>query len=166
MIWASTAASASSRFDANAGAAGVDLASPALLFGATVVLSNVVSNVPAVMLLLPVATHPIAGATLALASTLLVAVAALAAPVTFVTGWSDASTRFGSSAGGVFGQKKTLGITLVIVCLGVTAWRVIAGIGQAPSGAAEITAYSAALLVANGLAVRLGMLGGKLVFGH
>ena len=51
-------------------AAGVDIASPALLFGATVVLSNVVSNVPAVMLLLPVATHPIAGATLALASTL------------------------------------------------------------------------------------------------
>jgi len=48
----------------------VDIASPALLFGATVVLSNVVSNVPAVMLLLPVATHPIAGATLALASTL------------------------------------------------------------------------------------------------
>ena len=50
--------------------AGVDIASPALLFAVTVVLSNVVSNVPAVMLLLPVATHPLAGATLALASTL------------------------------------------------------------------------------------------------
>ena len=50
--------------------AGVDVASPALLFAVTVVLSNVVSNVPAVMLLLPVATHPLAGATLALASTL------------------------------------------------------------------------------------------------
>jgi Na+/H+ antiporter NhaD/arsenite permease-like protein len=36
----------------------------------TVVLSNVVSNVPAVMLLLPAATHPIAGPVLALASTL------------------------------------------------------------------------------------------------
>jgi Na+/H+ antiporter NhaD/arsenite permease-like protein len=51
-------------------AAGVDIASPPILFAATVLLSNVVSNVPAVMLLLPVATHPIAGATLALASTL------------------------------------------------------------------------------------------------
>jgi Na+/H+ antiporter NhaD/arsenite permease-like protein len=49
---------------------GVDVAAPAVLFAAVVVLSNVVSNVPAVMLLLPVATHPLAGATLALASTL------------------------------------------------------------------------------------------------
>jgi len=40
------------------------------LFAPTVVLWNLVSNVPAVMLLLPVATHPIAGAILALASTL------------------------------------------------------------------------------------------------
>ncbi|MBK7858115.1 MAG: anion transporter [Archangiaceae bacterium] len=43
---------------------------PATLFTAIVVLSNVVSNVPAVMLLLPAATHPLAGPTLALASTL------------------------------------------------------------------------------------------------
>lgn len=43
---------------------------PWVLFGASVVLSNVVSNVPAVMLLLPAATHPLAGAALALASTL------------------------------------------------------------------------------------------------
>ena len=34
-------------------AAGFDLAQPAPLFVATLVLSNVVSNVPAVMLLLP-----------------------------------------------------------------------------------------------------------------
>ncbi len=51
-------------------AAGVPLASPPVLFGAVVVLSNLVSNVPAVMLLLPAATHPDAGAVLALASTL------------------------------------------------------------------------------------------------
>ncbi len=51
-------------------ARGVALEQPAALFGTTVVLSNLVSNVPAVMLLLPVATHPLAGATLALASTL------------------------------------------------------------------------------------------------
>ncbi len=48
----------------------LDLANPAVLFGVTTVLSNVVSNVPAVMLLLPVASHPLAGAVLALASTL------------------------------------------------------------------------------------------------
>jgi len=49
---------------------GVDLARPAWLFGSVAVLSNLVSNVPAVMLLLPAAVHPQAGAVLALASTL------------------------------------------------------------------------------------------------
>jgi len=49
---------------------GVDLRTPAWLFGVTAVLSNLVSNVPAVMLLLPAATHPLAGPVLALASTL------------------------------------------------------------------------------------------------
>ena len=51
-------------------AQGVDLAAPPVLFAVTVVLSNLVSNVPAVMLLLPTATHPLGGAVLALASTL------------------------------------------------------------------------------------------------
>jgi Na+/H+ antiporter NhaD/arsenite permease-like protein len=51
-------------------AAGVDAAHPGWLFGLTVLLSNLVSNVPAVMLLLPTATHPLAGPVLALASTL------------------------------------------------------------------------------------------------
>lgn len=50
--------------------AGVDLAAPLPLFVTAFVLSNIVSNVPAVMLLLPAATHEIAGAVLALASTL------------------------------------------------------------------------------------------------
>ncbi len=49
---------------------GIDLERPAVLFPATVVLSNLVSNVPAVMLLLPQATHLKAGPILALASTL------------------------------------------------------------------------------------------------
>ena len=52
------------------GAAGVDLREPLPLFIATFLLSNIVSNVPAVMLLLPVATHELAGPLLALASTL------------------------------------------------------------------------------------------------
>jgi Na+/H+ antiporter NhaD/arsenite permease-like protein len=45
-------------------------AGAASLFAATFVLSNVVSNVPAVMLLLPAATEPYAGPMLALVSTL------------------------------------------------------------------------------------------------
>ena len=51
-------------------ASGVDVSQPGWLFAVTVLLSNLVSNVPAVMLLLPLATHPLAGAVLALASTL------------------------------------------------------------------------------------------------
>jgi Na+/H+ antiporter NhaD/arsenite permease-like protein len=50
--------------------AGLDLSRPGWLFGVTAVLSNLVSNVPAVMLLLPAAKHPQAGAILALSSTL------------------------------------------------------------------------------------------------
>ncbi len=51
-------------------AAGVDLSRPATLFGASVLLSNLVSNVPAAMLLVPFASHPLAGPVLALATTL------------------------------------------------------------------------------------------------
>ena len=50
--------------------AGVEIERPGWLFGTTVVLSNLVSNVPAVMLLLPFATHPMAGPILAITSTL------------------------------------------------------------------------------------------------
>ncbi len=58
------------RFTAAAAGAGLDLGRAPVLFVVTVVLSNLVSNVPAVMLLLPASTHPHAGAILALASTL------------------------------------------------------------------------------------------------
>lgn len=51
-------------------ARGVDPAEPGWLFAITVVLSNLVSNVPAIMLLLPIASHELAGPVLALASTL------------------------------------------------------------------------------------------------
>jgi Na+/H+ antiporter NhaD/arsenite permease-like protein len=50
-------------------ARGIDAEQPGWLFAAAVLLSNAVSNVPAVMLLLPVATHPLSGTVLALAST-------------------------------------------------------------------------------------------------
>jgi len=49
---------------------GVRLDQPQAMFGATFVLSNIVSNVPATMLLLPMATHPLAGPLLALVSTM------------------------------------------------------------------------------------------------
>jgi Na+/H+ antiporter NhaD/arsenite permease-like protein len=58
------------RLVAASAAAGVPLDHPSVLFGATFLLSNIVSNVPAVMLLLPVAQHPLDGPLLALASTL------------------------------------------------------------------------------------------------
>jgi Na+/H+ antiporter NhaD/arsenite permease-like protein len=51
-------------------ALGLDLHHPGTLFVATFALSNVVSNVPAVMLLLPLAAQDVAGPLLALASTL------------------------------------------------------------------------------------------------
>jgi Na+/H+ antiporter NhaD/arsenite permease-like protein len=51
-------------------ALGIDLHQLGPLFVATFALSNIVSNVPAVMLLLPLAEHPIAGTLLALVSTL------------------------------------------------------------------------------------------------
>jgi len=57
------------RFVRDLAGAGFDVGSPAPLFAATFVLSNVVSNVPAVMLLLPWAHHPSAGPLLALVST-------------------------------------------------------------------------------------------------
>jgi Na+/H+ antiporter NhaD/arsenite permease-like protein len=50
--------------------AGIHLEQPGVLFVLTFLLSNIVSNVPAVMMLLPLATHPMAGTLLALASTL------------------------------------------------------------------------------------------------
>jgi Na+/H+ antiporter NhaD/arsenite permease-like protein len=52
------------------GSIGIVLQQPVALFVASFALSNVVSNVPAVMLLLPLATDPLAGPILALASTL------------------------------------------------------------------------------------------------
>jgi len=49
---------------------GVDVGEPATLFAASVVGSNVVSNVPLTMLLLPATPHPLSGPILALATTL------------------------------------------------------------------------------------------------
>lgn len=80
--------------------AGVDVTQPAWLFATTVVLSNLVSNVPAVMLLLPAATHALGAPILALASTLAgnlfligsianLIVAEQAAPLGVRIGWAE-----------------------------------------------------------------------------
>jgi len=64
------ASGATASFSTGLAARGVDLTAPPWLFGSSVILSNLVSNVPAVMLLLPSAVHPLAGPVLALSSTL------------------------------------------------------------------------------------------------
>ena len=53
----------------DAARSGIQLDQPGPMFGAAFLLSNIVSNVPAVMLLLPMATHPLDGSLLALVST-------------------------------------------------------------------------------------------------
>lgn len=57
-------------FQASMAADGIDLRHPGALFVSSAFLSNITSNVPAVMLLLPMAEHHMAGPVLALSSTL------------------------------------------------------------------------------------------------
>ena len=108
---------------ADLAAAGVVLQQPVALFGTTFVLSNIVSNVPAVMLLLPVAEHPLAGVTLALVSTLagnLFVVGSIANIIVV-----DAAARRGVAIDwrrhAAVGAPVTL-VTLAIVA-GYLAWR-------------------------------------------
>jgi len=107
-------------------AAGAPLDQPGPLFAATVLLSNLVSNVPAVMLLLPVATHPLAGPILALASTLagnLLLVGSIANLIV-----ADAAVRrgvrFDWRTHGRVGVPVTL--ATLALCAGVMSWRLAA----------------------------------------
>lgn len=96
---------------------GVELGRPEWLFGATVVLSNLVSNVPAVMLLLPAADHPQAGAILALASTLagnLVVVGSIANIIVI-----EQAKRLGVSIS--WGEHARLGIPVTLATLVLAA---------------------------------------------
>lgn len=98
-------------------AQGIDLARPVWLFATTVVLSNLVSNVPAVMLLLPTATPPLGGPILALASTLagnLVLVGSIANLIV-----ADQAKRLGVEIG--WGQHARAGIPVTIATLAVAA---------------------------------------------
>jgi Na+/H+ antiporter NhaD/arsenite permease-like protein len=103
--------------------AGLPLAEPAPMFAAAVVLSNVVSNVPAVMLLLPAATEPFSGPLLALVSTLagnLLIVGSIANIIVV-----DAARKHGISIG--WQRHAQTGLPVTIVTLGITAawvtWR-------------------------------------------
>jgi Na+/H+ antiporter NhaD/arsenite permease-like protein len=98
-------------------ARGVDPAEPAWLFAVTVVLSNLVSNVPAVMLLLPLADHELAGPILALASTLagnLLIISSIANVIVV-----ESAARDGIRIG--WGEHARLGLPVGLASLAVTA---------------------------------------------
>ena len=108
-------------------AVGVPLEQPGWLLTATVLLSNLVSNVPAVMLLLPVATHPLAGLILALASTLagnLLLVGSIANLIV-----ADAALRHGLHIDWRTHAKVGIPVTLatLAICAGYLGWRLAAG---------------------------------------
>ena len=98
---------------AAAAAAGIDLAQPGWLFATTVLLSNLVSNVPAVMLLLPLADGPVGGPLLALASTLagnLLLVGSIANLIV-----ADAAARHGVAFG--WGAHARTGVPVTLLTL-------------------------------------------------
>jgi len=101
---------------------GVDLHRPALLFGATFLLSNLVSNVPAIMLLLPVAS-PQDGALLALSSTLAgnLFIVGSVANIIVVDAAARRGIRIGWKAHAVTGVPVTL-LTLALAALWLL-WR-------------------------------------------
>jgi len=95
----------------------VDLGHPAWLFGITAVLSNLVSNVPAVMLLLPHATGPLGGPVLALSSTLagnLIIVGSIANIIVV-----DQASRHGVRIG--WGRHARVGVPVTLATLALAA---------------------------------------------
>ncbi len=99
-------------------------------------------------------------------TTYLALIAMVVSPVTFYSGWSDARHRFGSTTTGIFPEKKLWSWVLMVVAALTVGFRFWAGWTEAPTGVVEIGAFTGLLLVGNALTARLGMLGGKLVFGH
>jgi Na+/H+ antiporter NhaD/arsenite permease-like protein len=96
---------------------GFRIEAPASLFLLCVPLANTVSNVPAVMLLLPHATHPQAGAVLALASTLagnLLLVGSIANLIVV-----DQAARLGVRIG--WREHARVGLPIGIVTLAIAA---------------------------------------------
>lgn len=108
-------------------AMGIDLHRPAVLFGSTFLLSNLVSNVPAVMLLLPVAS-PRDGALLALSSTLagnLLIVGSIANIIVV-----DAAARRDIVIS--WGQHARVGVPVTLLSLAISAGFLLAW--RAPTG--------------------------------
>ena len=105
------------RLVADLRADGLDLREPAALFGVTFALSNIVSNVPAVMLLLPLATHPMAGPVIALVSTLagnLLIVGSIANIIVV-----DSAARHGIRID--WHRHARVGVPVTVVTLAITA---------------------------------------------
>ncbi len=103
---------------------GVDLRHPAVLYGVTFLLSNLVSNVPAIMLLLPAASHR-DGALLALASTFagnLLVVGSIANMIVL-----DAAAQRGIRIS--WKQHAMVGIPVTAITLGVAAATLLPGMG-------------------------------------
>jgi Na+/H+ antiporter NhaD/arsenite permease-like protein len=106
---------------------GIDLRRPAVLFGTTFLLSNLVSNVPAVMLLLPIASSR-DGALLALSSTLagnLLVVGSIANIIVM-----DAAARRGIVI--TWSQHARVGVPVTLLSLAISgaillAWHTGAG---------------------------------------
>jgi rubrerythrin/uncharacterized membrane protein len=96
----------------------------------------------------------------------LMLVAALAVPVTFFAGVSDARHRFGTTTTGVFPEKKLWSWVLLALGTANAGWRLSLGWAYVPMTGTEIAIYTGLLLASTAAAARLGMLGGKLVFGH
>jgi Na+/H+ antiporter NhaD/arsenite permease-like protein len=107
---------------------GLDLHEPGPLFAATFALSNMVSNVPAMMLLLPLATHPLAGTLLALVSTLagnLLIVGSIANIIVV-----DSAARRGIRID--WHQHARIGVPVTLATLAITAawlWLRLRGFG-------------------------------------
>ncbi len=97
--------------------AGIDLRRPGWLFAAVVVLSNLVSNVPAVMLLLPAAVHPQAALVLALGSTLAGNMFIVASIANIIV--VDQAERVGVRIG--WAEHARTGVPVTLLTLGVTA---------------------------------------------
>ncbi|HUY01644.1 MAG TPA: SLC13 family permease, partial [Rhodocyclaceae bacterium] len=105
------------RMIADLAAVGVPLQHLGPLFATTFVLSNIVSNVPAVMLLLPSVAHTLAGPTLALVSTLagnLLIVGSVANIIVV-----DAAARRGIAIG--WREHARIGIPVTLATLAIVA---------------------------------------------
>ncbi|MFH2055325.1 MAG: anion transporter, partial [bacterium] len=101
--------------------AGADLQAPGWLFVVGAGLSNIVSNVPAVMLLLPFAKHPFAGSALAIASTFagnLLVIGSIANIIVI-----DQASRLGLHISWRQHARTGIPITLIsLLCAGLWLW--------------------------------------------